>query len=578
MNGDVVGFSRMMADDEDATVAALEAAREQVENVATRHGGRVVDFIGDNFLAEFPDADGALCFALAVQSARLAANRSLREARRLRFRLGVHAGTVRADGERIYGDQVNIAARLQSLATPDGVCSSSRVREQARGVHGLLWEDLGHRALKNIPYPVHVYRVKRGNAAEASADLGQPTPEPLPLTPFSGRPAIAVLPFDNLSSDPEQEFFADGIADDLITRLARQCEFPVISRSSTFSYKGRPADPREVGRELDARYVVEGGVRCAGSRVRITAQLIDASSGHHVWAESFDRERGDVFALQDEIAQAIAAAMHPELIRHETDRVLKAAPANLDAWENALRGFWFANHSSLAHNVEARTFFDRALALDPRSHGAHCGLVMTHYMDTVHLHSTERDWHALEAHQHAVAAAELAPDDPEVHVALGNAARLQGRDADAIAEYERAASTNPNLVTAHSNLGSMLAAGGRSEDAIAHLESALRLSPCDPWAWAFHLDIGTAHVAAARYEEAVEAIERSLAQRPDWANAWGILAAACAHLGRDDEAQRAAAEFVRRAPGVTLRLIEQGLQGTRIVGPVVEGLRLAGLE
>lgn len=580
VNGDVVGFSRLMATDEDATVRAIEATRERISAAARRQQGRLVDFTGDNFLAEFPAAANALRFAFRVHAlGRSGSRRADASDLGLRFRLGIHLGEVRVGRRRLYGDTVNVAARLQSLATAGGVCASEAVRNAAGDAPDLLWEDLGHRPVRNIPTPVHVYRVHAGRR-EADAKPLAARPEPAPLAALSGRPAIAVLAFENMSRDPDQEFFADGIAEDLLTRLAAQGEFPVISRNSSFKYKGRSIDLREVGRDLCARYVVEGSLRRAGPRVRITAQLIDAETGHHVWAEYYDRELHDVFAVQDEITASILRTMQPELLRHETDRVLRAAPASLGAWECVLRGFWYANRSSLAHDVEARTFFAQALALDPTLYRAHCGMVMTHYMDALFLRSTEAPWHAQEAAAHARLAAQIAPDDPEVHVALGNAARLEGRIDAAVAEFERAAQRSPNLVTAHSNLGSILAAQGHADRAIAHLESALRLSPQDPWAWAFRLDTGTAHIAVGRYAEAIPVIEQSLAERADWANAWGLLAAARALTGELDAARDAVDQLRRLAPGLTLGIVRLTVASAAapLVEAVVSGLQRAGLE
>jgi TolB-like protein/class 3 adenylate cyclase len=302
VSGDLVGYSRRMAEDEEATVHAVQAHRARTAELAAAHRGRLVDFTGDNFLAEFPSALDAARFAVELQ----AENESGPAEPDLRFRLGVHLGDVRFEEERLYGDGVNIAARLEGLAEPGGVCVSGVVHEQIERRLDASFEDLGERELKNIPKQQRVYRLRSG---VRPAD--DPAPAELTVAGFSG-PAIAVLPFDNLSGDPEQQYFADGIAEDLITRLSCWRAYPVIARNSSFAYRGQSVDVKRVSRELGVRYVIEGSVRRAGDRVRVSAQLIDATTGHHVWAERYDRKLEDVFALQDEIIEAIVGSAVPE--------------------------------------------------------------------------------------------------------------------------------------------------------------------------------------------------------------------------------------------------------------------------
>ncbi|MBW1686872.1 MAG: adenylate/guanylate cyclase domain-containing protein, partial [Deltaproteobacteria bacterium] len=369
---DAVGYSRLMAEDEVATVRTLEAYREEMAALVRQHHGRVVDSPGDNLLAEFPSATEAVGCAVELQRVFEARNRARPAERRMAFRMGVHLGEVMAEGERIYGDGVNIAARLEGLAEPGGICISGAVHEQVESKLEAGFQDLGQQSLKNIPKPVRAFRVDTGSEAgtpqsvprsgrrallaagvllllvvaglqvwrlergrsgapEAAAPEAPLSDEELTVPGFSGAPAIAVLAFDNLSGDPEQEYFADGIAEDLITRLSGWRWFPVIARNSSFTYKGQAVDVKQVSRELGVRYLVEGSVRKWGDRVRISAQLIDATSGHHLWAETYDRELRDIFALQDEITLAVVSAIRPELHRAERGRTLRKRPQNLDA-------------------------------------------------------------------------------------------------------------------------------------------------------------------------------------------------------------------------------------------------------
>jgi adenylate cyclase len=325
LSADVVGYSRLMAEDEEETVRRLGAYRVEITNLVGDHRGRVVDFTGDNFLAEFPTATDAVEAAAEIQRVLKARNAAVPAGRAMEFRIGVHLGEVRVEGERIYGDGVNIAARLEGLGSPGGICISDVVLKQVESRLDLSYEDLGEQSVKNIPKPIRTYRIQvkpEGGAADARL----PGMDELTVPGFSGAPAIAVLPFDNLSGDPEQEYFADGIAEDLITRLSTWMDFPVIARNSSFTYKGRSVDVKQVSRELGVRYVVEGSVRRAGDRVRISAQLIDATTGAHIWAERYDRDLEDIFALQDEITEAIVGAMNPALIKSEMARAARKDP------------------------------------------------------------------------------------------------------------------------------------------------------------------------------------------------------------------------------------------------------------
>ena len=309
LSADAVGYSRLMADDEAETVETIKAHKGLMGGLIRQHAGRVVDAVADDLMADFPSVVDAVACSVAIQSELATRNRDLAPTRKMLFRIGVNLGDVIVDQRRIYGDGVNIAARIQALADEGGVSISGTAFDQVEGKLGLEFDDLGQHQVKHIPRAVRVYRVRVTEAHEEATSQTVPG--------FSGRPAIAVLPFDNLSGDPDQEYFADGLVEDLITRLSTWRRFPVIARNSSFVYKGSAVDVRQVSQELGVRYVVEGSVRKDGDRVRISAQLVDATTGHHVWADRFDRKLQDVFALQDEITEAIASSMHPDLSRSE---------------------------------------------------------------------------------------------------------------------------------------------------------------------------------------------------------------------------------------------------------------------
>ena len=380
LSADVVGYSRLISTDEDATVRRLAAYREQVSLLVEQNRGRVVDFTGDNFLAEFPTALEAVQCAVEIQRVLKGRNADLPADQKMEFRIGVHLGDIRVEEGRIYGDGVNIAARLESLAEPGGVCISATVRDQVRQKLDFGYDDLGEQTLKNITEPVRSYQVHL-EPESTPPDIPLPGMEDMTVPGFGGAPAIAVLAFDNLSGDPEQEYFADGIAEDLVTRLSSWRSFPVIARNSSFTYKGRAVDVQKVGSELGARYIVEGSVRKAGDRVRISAQLIDASTGTHVWAEMYDRQLRDIFAIQDEIVEEVVGAMRPQLVQSERLRAVREQPRDLGAYDLTIRGRWHYFRYSKGDNAKARSFFERALDIDPSYAKAWSRLAATHLMD-----------------------------------------------------------------------------------------------------------------------------------------------------------------------------------------------------
>jgi adenylate cyclase len=368
---DVAEYSRLMRADEDGRLAVLTACRAILDTLVTEHRGRIANTAGDSVLAEFPSVAGGLSCALAIQEAIAKHNEPLSLDRQMRFRIGIHLGDVMIKGADRFGDAVNIAARLEALAEPGGTCVSATVREHIGTRVAAAFTDAGAQQVKNIAERVHVFRVAAIGAAQPA--------EPPAALPLPEKPSVAVLPFTHMSGDPEQEFFADGIAEDIITALSRYPSLFVIARNSCFTYKGRSVDVKQVGRELGVRYVLEGGLRKAGNRIRVTAQLVEAESGKHVWAERYDRDLADIFALQDEITEAVTIAIAPAIAGAEQQRALRKTPGSLDAWAAYQRGLWHLSKFTADDNAIAGKFFQQAIDLAPTFAGGHRGLASAHF-------------------------------------------------------------------------------------------------------------------------------------------------------------------------------------------------------
>jgi adenylate cyclase len=566
-SADVAGYSRLMGADDAGTFGEMRTRRELLRAQVGEGGGRVVDAVGDNLLAEFGSAVDAVQCAIDAQAAFAARDASLPESLRLPFRIGIHLGEVIVDGDAIAGDGVNVAARLCALAEPGGVTLSAAVAEQLRGKLELELEDRGDQQLKNIAAPVRVYRI-RGVRAVGRAQPPAPSRE--------SRPAIAVLPFENLGGDPEQEYLSDGIAEDLLTRMARWL-LPVIARQSSFAYRGSRLDARQIGRELGARYLVEGSLRRSGSRIRLTVQLIDAETAEHVFAESFDRELGDVFALQDEIARAVARSLGASLSSRLESQALARAPESVDAWEALLRAQWHHNRQTPRHCEEARRFARLAIELDPRSAAAHAMLAAVESTSVAFGWSEDADESLGAGLRAARRAVELDPDDAGGHVALGSSHHGAGDMAAAKLAFERAVELAPEVAATHGNLGAFLVAAGEFDAAVTALERAIELSGTSPGSTRhpfWHLHLATAHFGAGRDVEALRWVERGL-QLGDHMLLHGLGAAVLAHLGRLDEAERHAAHLGGFRVSQVERLFRRHDRG--FADRLTRGLRLAGL-
>ena len=545
---DVAGYSRLMEADEEGTLAKLKAHRHAtVDPKIAEHHGRIVKTTGDGLLAAFDSVVDAVRCAVEVQRAIADRNRAVPDAERIVFRLGINASDVIVDGGDIYGDGVNVAARLEAMAEPGGICVSARVREDAQGRFQLGFEDMGERTLKNIARPVRVFRVlldspgaaARGGAARAA------------LPSFGDRPAFAVLPFTNMSGDPEQEYFADGISEDLIAAISGWCRFPVIARNSSFAYKGRSVDIKQAGRELGARYVLEGSVRKSGERVRITAQLVDAETGHHVWADRYDRNIGDIFAIQDEITANIAAAVEPEMHEMEERRAAQAAKPSLAAYDLVQRGNWHHNKFTPADAEEAQRLFAAAIEIDPNYAPAYASMAYTKYW-AAQMHWTKDGEATLRgAQEFARRAVALDEKDARAHMYLGQVSLWLRQHDNAIAETRRAIELNPSLAQAYSVLGYALNCVGDFEEALKTVTHSLRLRPNDRTLARCLPALSLAHYQLGAYDRAEDIARRAVTMNPIYWIGHQMLAASLGKLGRTQEAAAELAEIRRREPGIS---------------------------
>ncbi len=568
---DVVGYSRLMGGDEAGTLAALKThRRELIDPKIAEHQGRIVKTTGDGLLIEFPSVVEAVQCAVEIQRAMQERNTDVPADHRIEFRVGINLGDIIIDGDDIYGDGVNVAARLESLAEASGVCISKVVRDQVRDKLDLAFEDLGERQLKNIARPVHVFRI-------AASGVGEPAPSAKPALALPDKPSIAVLPFTNMSGDPEQEYFSDGITEDVITALSRLHWFFVIARNSTFAYKGKPVDVKHLGQELGVRYVLEGSVRKSGQRVRITSQLIDATTNNHIWAERYDRELSDIFALQDEITASVIAAIEPKLLAAEGIRAESRSIEDLNAWDlvaRAVSHFW---KLTAAESATAIAMLRQAVQRYPDYAPAHSILAFA-LVVSAHLGWTARANDRTFAAECALRAAELDDQDPWAHVALGYLAFTARQTDEAIDCFRRALDINPNFAAARGFIGFALACDGRSEDAIENSQRAIRMSPRDPLNFFFVGGLAAAHYLAGRYVEAVDWARQQVQMRPGSPSGHRILCASLAQAGLIEEA-RAAMRLLRQVqPNISVAWIKASVPYPDHTMPrFLEGLRKAGL-
>jgi len=543
---DIVGYSRLMEADEEGTLARMNAhRREFLEPAVAQNRGRIVKRTGDGVLIEFSSAVDAARCAIDVQRGMGERNAGVSPERRIELRIGIHVGDIMIEDDDIFGDGVNIAARLESIAQPGGICISDDAYRQVRGKVNVNFQDSGEQELKNIARPVRVYQL-RPEAATAAA-------KPASGLALPDKPSIAVLAFQNMSGDVEQEFFADGIAEDIITALSKAHWLFVIARNSSFSYKGKSVDVREVGRDLGVRYVLEGSVRKAGNRVRITAQLIDATSGHHVWAERYDRALEDIFAVQDEITRSIIGAIAPGIVAAEIQRTRGKEAAQLGQWERVMRAHWHVWRFTREDCREAFHLTDEILRRDPNNALALADLSFNWHFGGVFGWTTEPIAKAMEKSGDAARRAVAAEDrDATAQAALAVYEVFSNRHDDAIKRLMRAVELDPNSSLARGQLGVALSFGGEPDRSIAALEDAKRLSPRDYLMVIWHAVDAWSHLHAERFADAMACAKQAIEFNPTFPDSHGILAAAAAQLGQMTEAQAGLAEFVRLLPELTL--------------------------
>ena len=566
---DVVGFSRLMGVDEEATLATLNSYREIMVGLIAAHDGRVVSTTGDGLLAEFPSAVEAMRSAVEIQENIKTRNRELPDDRKMRLRIGVNLGDVMVEGDDLYGDGVNVAARLETIADPGGICVAGTVYDQVKNKLDLEYKNLGEQKVKNIADAVRAYAVLLGppEAVSAGIDSGPP---PLPR-----RPSIAVLPFANFSGDPEQEYFSDGITEDIITGLSKISGLLVVARNSSFVYKGKAENVQQVGQDLGVKHVLEGSVRKVGERVRITAQLVDAETGYHLWAERYDRELTDIFELQDEITGNIVAALEVKLTAGEHEQVTHRYTENMEAYDLFLQ----ARECRLIHTREAmaqaRAMFEQAIAHDPDFAGAYAELSHLYLINWHHQWSdAPKDLdHAYELVKKAVA---LDESLPEAHTYLGWIDVWRGRHAEAVTEAKRAIEIDPNFAEGYARLAEILTFAGKPEEGIELMKKAMRLNP-HYFGW-YLFALGHAYYLAGEPGEATATLRRAVVRSPNFLPAHLILAAVHGEAGEIEEARAAVAEILRISPRYCLELgTRRPYSDEAVLERLIDALGKAGL-
>ena len=542
---DIVGYSRLMEADESGTMTQLKALREGlIDPKIAEHRGRIVKTTGDGMLAEFASVTDAVQSCVEIQQAMAERNASVPADRRIEFRVGINLGEIIIEGDDIYGTGVNVAARLESIAEPGGICISSSVYDQIRTILSLGYEDMGEQSVKNISAPVHSFAVRMDGSAD-----GQKAGAPAPAASAKGnKPTIAVLPFENMSGDADQEYFADGMTEDIMTALSKSRWLLVSARNSTFVYRGQSVDVRQIAKDLGADFVLEGSVRKAGNRVRITTQLIDATDGNHLWAERYDRELDDIFAVQDEITATIAARIEPEVGAAERERVHRKSSQNLDAWDTYHLALSLMYKYTSDGNVEAGRLFRRAIEIAPDFAAAHAGLAYTIFLSAVYFGAEANDELMDAALEEAKAAVALDDKDAMSYFILGRIHLIRREYDLSISALRNAIDLNPCLATAHCGLGDSLSYSGRMAEAIPQFEEAIRLSPHDPRKWAFLVYGSLALMLLERYDEAAEWATKAIAvpNATFWAHAQ--LVAVLSRAGRAQEAKDAAENLLRTEP------------------------------
>jgi adenylate cyclase len=573
---DVAGYSRLMGEDEAGTARTLREHRAAVDPLIAEHGGRIVKTTGDGLLIEFSSVVGAVQCAIALQRLMTKRNADVPGERRMDLRIGVHLGDVLVEGDDIIGDGVNIAARLEGIAEPGGICISEDAFRQVRGKLDAEFDDIGEQSLKNIARLLRVYRYC---ALPAAA-----TESPVTALPLPDKPSLAVLPFQNLSGDPEQEYFADGMVEEITTAISRLPWLFVIARNSSFAFKGKAVDVKQVARELGVRYVLEGSVRKAGNRVRITGQLIDTATGAHIWADRFDGALDDIFELQDRVASNVVGAIEPRLRRSEIERAARKPTESLDAYDLYLRALAEYHKFTAEGMRQALPLLRRALAIDPAYAPAAALIGLCRHLQRDHgLGGAVSDADVADSVRLARNAIAVGKDDPDVLWMAGFVLTVfAGEHARAATVIDRALALNPNSAHAWMHSGLVSCFRNQPGRAIEALQRAMRLSPLDPQGPGLKSALAFAHCSAGRYEEAVEWADRALHEHPRFDPAMGVRVVSCAHLGRIDEARAWLKRRLELRPGWSTITEWKKNAAVRIASPEIlalyeDALRKAGL-
>jgi adenylate cyclase len=571
---DVAGYSRLMGADEEGTHERLQGhLREVIEPKIAEHRGRIVKNTGDGFLAEFASVVDAVRCGVEIQRGMADRSAGTPPDKQIEFRVGINLGDVIVEAEDIFGDGVNVAARLEALAEPGGICVSRMVRDNVRDKLDYAFEDLGEQQVKNITRPVRAYRL-----GDRSASIEQPLAVSHPPLPLPDKPSIAVLPFQNMTGDTEQDYFVDGIVEEITTAISRLPWLFVIARNSAFTYKGRAIDVKQVGRELGVRYVLEGSVRKAGGRVRITGQLIDTTTGAHIWADRFDGALDDIFELQDQVASSVVGAVEPKLRQSEIERASRKPTDSLDAYDLYLRALAQIYRLTGESIAEAIVLLRQALAIDPFYAPAAARLAWCRNVQMYEGWGTVSDGDAAEAVRLARQAIELGKDDPDT---LGTAcltlSALSGEHDTAAAGIDRALKLNPNSALAWRAHGYVSCFCNRPGLAIRAFQHAMRLSPLDPLGWTVTAGLAFAYLAAGQYEQAIEWADRCLRERPRNSTLLRAKAVSYAHLGRIPDARGALAELLALQPGLTIAKLRLPSVVPELAAVQIDGLRKAGM-
>jgi adenylate cyclase len=613
LSADVKGYSRLMSVDEEATVRLLTAYKEVLGNLILQNGGRVVDAPGDNLLAEFSSVVDAVQCAVEIQKEIQGRNVGVPEERRMEFRIGVNLGDVLEEGEKIFGDGVNIVARVEGLAEPGGVCISGTAYDQVKNRLPFGFQSLGEQVVKNIAEPVRVYRVlidpgvtkgTKGPRIEAKGKralvLGilallmvvaavavwrlyiRPTPPPVEAAskekmafPLPDKPSIAVLPFTNMSDDPKQDFFSDGITDSIITALCKVPRLFVIGRNSTFTYKGKPVKFKQVSEEFGVRYVLEGSVQRSADRIRINVQMIDALTGHHIWAEKYDRDLKNIFALQDEITMKIITSLQVKLTAGEMAHLMAKGAKNIDAYIKFLQAIEL--HTTKEGNVQARKILEEAIILDPEYSRLYTALAGTHTNDVWYGTTDSPERSLARAFELAQKAISLDDSNAAAYGVLGWIYGMKRQYDQGIAECERAVSLSPNSAENFEWLGTVLTWAGRAEEAVKYLEHATRLNPLPSTSTLNFLAV--AYRDSGQYEKAIETSKKALQQQPSYQFPYIHMTISYIRLGWEEEGRAAAADLLKVNPQFSLERYAKILPFPKpMADRVIEDLRKAGLK